>query len=726
MKFPFVKQLDVMDCGPACIQMIAAFYGKKHPLKCIRDNSSIMHSGVNLLGLSEAAEKIGFRTVGAKLSLRMLEEKANMPCILHWKQEHFVVLYRVKKNCFHIADPALGLIKLSKDEFEQCWVEIYESGTPKGIALFLEPTQSFYNIEPIKYKSDALSYLLRYIGEYRKRFFSIFLLLLAGSLIQLVFPFLTQAIVDKGINANNTNLLLLILVAQIILVFSRSMADIIRRKILLFVCTKVNISFISDFLLKLMKLPMRFFDSKHSGDLIRRIEDHKRIETFLSQSVLNSLFAILSIIVFSIVLVYYNTSVFLIFLAGSFLYVGWISLFMKRRAELDRKNFTQMSTHQDTLMQMIYGMQEIKLTGSEQQKIWEWNTVQETIFSIRKRALTMEQQQLIGGVLINELKNILITYLAALAVINGEITLGIMLSIQFIIGQMQSPIEQLVTFIQQGQDAHLSLERLAEIQNEDNEDNEIKSKDIPPASPIVIENLVFTYSSALSEKVIKNVTLRIPQGKITAVVGLSGSGKTTLIKLILGFYRPSGGEIKIGDRSLQDINLKEWRRKCGVVMQDGFVFNDTITNNIAPGVEKVDMERVRYAARTANIQEYIESLPLKYNTMIGASGRGLSQGQRQRLLIARAVYKDPAFIFFDEATNALDAKNERTILSNLGVFLKNRTALIVAHRLSTVKNADQIVVLDGGEIVEQGRHSDLVRLQGHYYHLVKDQLELGM
>ncbi|MDR0681692.1 MAG: ATP-binding cassette domain-containing protein [Dysgonamonadaceae bacterium] len=360
-----------------------------------------------------------------------------------------------------------------------------------------------------------MSYLLRYIGEYRKRFFSIFLLLLAGSLIQLVFPFLTQAIVDKGINANNTNLLLLILVAQIILVFSRSMADIIRRKIL-------------------------------------------------------------------------------------------------------------------------------------------------------------------------------------------------------------------VTFIQQGQDAHLSLERLAEIQNEDNEDNEIKSKDIPPASPIVIENLVFTYSSALSEKVIKNVTLRIPQGKITVVVGLSGSGKTTLIKLILGFYRPSGGEIKIGDRSLQDINLKEWRRKCGVIMQDGFVFNDTITNNIAPGVEKVDMERVRYAARTANIQEYIESLPLKYNTMIGASGRGLSQGQRQRLLIARAVYKDPAFIFFDEATNALDAKNERTILSNLGVFLKNRTALIVAHRLSTVKNADQIVVLDGGEIVEQGRHSDLVRLQGHYYHLVKDQLELGM
>jgi ATP-binding cassette subfamily B protein len=385
-----------------------------------------------------------------------------------------------------------------------------------------------------------------------------------------------------------------------------------------------------------------------------------------------------------------------------------------------------MSAHQNTLMQMIYGMQEIKLTGCEQQKIWEWNTIQENIFSNKKSVLVMEQWQLIGGILINELKNATITYLAALSVMNENITLGIMLSIQFIIGQLQSPIEQLVAFMQQGQDAHLSLERLAEIQNEENEDNDIKSKDIPHTSPIVIENLVFTYSSALSEKVIRNLTLRIPQGKITAIVGLSGSGKTTLIKLILGFYRPSEGEIKIGNRSLQNIHLKEWRKKCGVVMQDGFIFNDTITNNIAPGVEKVDMERVRYAARTANIHEYIELLPLKYHTMIGASGRGLSQGQRQRLLIARAVYKDPPFLFFDEATNALDAKNERTILSNLDVFLKNRTVLIVAHRLSTVKNADQIVVLDEGKVVEQGTHLELVRLQGHYYHLVKEQLELGM
>lgn len=460
MKFPFVRQLDVMDCGPACLRMIALFYGKDYTLKFIRDHSCITRSGVNLLGLSEAAENLGFHVTGAKLSLKLLEEKVNSPCIIHWKQEHFVVLYKVKNGFFYIADPAVGLVKLSKYDFEQCWIEIYETGSPKGIVLLLDPTQAFYEKGSEKTKNASLAYLLLYIKSFRKKIILILFLLFLGCLLQLIFPFLTQAIVDKGINANNKSLLLLILFAQIILIFSRGFSDIVRRKILLLVCTRMNILFVSDFLLKLAKLPMRFFDGKHIGDLIRRIDDHKRVEDFLSQSMLNSLFSILSIFVFSFVLVYYDRLIFFVFMIGSLLYVGWISLFMKKRADLDKNNFTQMSAHQDTLMQLIHGMQEIKLTGCERQKIWEWNLIQEKIFLIKNRLLIMEQWQFIGGVLINEFKNVTITYIAALSVMNENITIGIMLSIQFIIGQLQSPIEQLVLFMQQGQNADLSLKRI--------------------------------------------------------------------------------------------------------------------------------------------------------------------------------------------------------------------------------------------------------------------------
>ncbi len=593
--------------------------------------------------------------------------------------------------------------------------------------MLLDITPEFYETEPIRYEKLSLWYLFRYVRPYKKMVIQLILGLLGGSILQLVFPFLTQTIVDQGIGHRNLNFIQLILLAQLMLVFSRTLIEVIRRTILLHISTRINVALISDFLAKLMRLPMRFFDSKLAGDLIRRIEDHREIERFLTQSVLNILFSTVTVIVLGIVLAIYNWQIFLIFLFFSILYVGWVKLFMRKRADLNKKNFEQMSVNQNNLMQLIYGMQDIKLLGCEQQKRWEWENIQASLFHINIRSLNLEQWQQVGAVLINEVKNILITVLSATAVLRGEITLGIMLSIQYIIGQMQGPIQQVVVFMQQSQDARLSLERLGEIHGNPDEETQDPEQTDPVSGkdPITLQNIFFTYGSAKSKKVIKGLTLDIPAGKTTAIVGLSGSGKTTLIKLMLGFYPPTEGTIRIGHRSLSQISFKEWRRHCGVVMQEGFIFSDTIANNIAPDTDIIDKERLVYATEMANIHSYIESLPLKYNTRIGSTGQGLSQGQKQRLLIARAIYRDPDYLFFDEATNALDTDNEKVIQNNLDRFFKDKTVVIVAHRLSTVKNADHIVVLKEGNIIESGTHEELITLRGDYYGLVKNQLELN-
>ncbi|WP_195530551.1 peptidase domain-containing ABC transporter [Phocaeicola vulgatus] len=731
MKFPFYRQLDGMDCGPTCLRMIARYYGKKFSVQQLRESSFIQRTGVNLLGISEAAESIGLRTTGIRTTIDNLKQQSKLPCILHWNQMHFVVLYRIEKSkgkvFFHIADPAYGLLKYEEGELKKCWISTRQGGIEKGIAMLVETTPQFYETEPIRYDKLSLWYLLRYVRPYKKMIVQLFLGILGGSILQLIFPFLTQTIVDQGIGHRNMNFIELILIAQLMLVFSRTLIEVIRRCILLHISTRINVALISDFLAKLMKLPMRFFDSKLAGDLIRRIEDHRTIESFLTQSVLSILFAILTITIFGCVLAVYDWKIFTVFLILSILYIGWVKLFMRKRADLNRKNFEQMALNQNNLMQLVYGMQDIKLLGCERQKRWEWENIQASLFRINLKSLNLGQWQQVGAVLINEVKNILITVMSATAVLNGDITLGIMLSIQYIIGQMQGPIEQFVYFMQQSQDAQLSLERLGEIHGKENEESDLAGNvgQVSGKDSIHLKNIQFTYGSEKSKRIIKGIDLDIPAGKTTAIVGLSGSGKTTLIKLMLGFYPPTEGDVAIGNVSLQKISFKEWRKHCGVVMQEGYIFSDTIANNIAPNADVIDKDRLLYAVEMANIKEFIESLPLRYNTRIGSTGQGLSQGQKQRILIARAIYRNPDYLFFDEATNALDTDNEKKIQENLNLFFKDKTVVVVAHRLSTVRNADQIVVLKNGVITERGTHDSLIVEQGDYYRLVKNQLELN-
>ena len=715
-----------MDCGPSCLRMIAAFYGKTYSLQKLRQLAHITREGVSLLGLSEAAEAIGFRTIGARITLEQLAE-APKPCMVHWDQEHFVVVHNYRKGVVHVADPAFGLIKYTEEEFKKHWLATVRQGEQKGICLLLEPTPTFFGLEGEESDRGNLRYLLKYLRPHRKLVAQLVLGFLAGSIIQLIFPFLTQSIVDVGINTQDINFIYLILAAQMMLFFSRMTVDFIRSWILLHISTRINISIISDFLIKLMKMPIGFFDTKMIGDLLQRIGDHKRIERFLTSQSLGVLFSVFNIVIFSIVLVIYNVPIFLIFFFGSLLYIGWIFLFLRKRRELDYKRFVQLSDNQSKLIQLINGMQEIKLNNYERQKRWEWERIQARLFKVNVKSLSIQQYQQAGSVFINESKNIVITVLAATAVVNGHMTLGMMLAVQYIIGQMNSPLDQLIEFMQVSQDAKISLERLGEIHNQkDEEQGQTEKLDtLPISSDIVISDLVFQYEGPSSPKVLDNINLVVPRGKVTAIVGTSGSGKTTLVKLMLGFYPPVSGSIRIGDAELAAYKQHWWRAKCGAVMQDGFIFSDTIANNITVGDEVVDKQRLNYAVRMANIQEYIEALPLKYNTKIGPEGIGLSQGQKQRILIARAIYKNPEFIFFDEATNALDANNEKVILENLDEFFSGKTVVVVAHRLSTVKNAHQIVVLEKGNIVEMGNHEELTQKKGAYYHLVKNQLELG-
>lgn len=771
-----------MDCGPTCLRMVAKYYKKNVPLQYIRDKTQIGKQGVSFLGISDAAEAIGLRAKAVKVDTDTLLNEAKLPAILHWNQNHFVVLYDYKKNKTHIADPAKGLVKYTRKEFTERWASDRSEKGEIGIALLLEPSPAFHaNDFSIISKDGGLQFknIFNYLLPYRKLVYQLFLGLIVASLLQLILPFLTQSVVDTGISTGNLSFIYVVLLAQLALFAGRMAVEFVRSWILLHISTRINLSILTDFFIKLMKLPVSFFDSKKTGDILQRMNDHGRIESFLTGSSLNTLFSLFNLLVFSVVLIAFNATIFGVFLLSTFLYSGWVILFLKKRKVLDYQRFEVASKVQSSTIQLVQGMQEIKLNGVEKPMRWAWESLQVRLFALSMKSLSLNQWQQIGAFFVNEGKNLIITFIAAKAVIDGQMTLGSMLAVQYIVGQLNSPIEQLIGFLQSWQNAKISMDRLNEIHTMPDEESETEGlhyilptalagqviggtlpevtlptfknlseeNNVTPVSQfneervidaaslgvpflrdcgeIQFHNVSFTYPGAGNEPVLRDISVAIPRGKTTAIVGISGSGKTTLLKLLLKFYEPQRGHIKLDETSLTDISHKIWRSHCGVVMQESFIFSDTIARNIAVGAERINMKRLHHAVEVANVREFIESLPLGFNTRIGAEGVGVSAGQKQRLLIARAVYRDPEFIFFDEATNSLDANNESVIINNLHSFFKGRTVIVVAHRLSTVKHADQIVVLKKGIISEHGTHQDLIKRKGDYFTLVKNQLELG-
>ena len=724
-------QPDGKDCGPTCIKIISKYYGRLTEIETIRSLAETTREGSSLLGLSAAAEGLGFKSLAVKIDFLTLVEEAPLPCICHWGQQHFVVVYKVKKSggdtIVYVSDPAYGLLKYTQQEFIDGWIGRGKNERDEeGIALLLEPTPGFYEADAATPRSRKdFSFLFGYFSRYKKLIAQLVIGLLAGSVLSLIFPFLTQSIVDIGIQNHDLSFIYLVLLAQVMLFIGRMGIDIVRSWILLHLSSRINISIVSDFFIKLMKLPISYFDTRMTGDIMQRINDHQRIEQLLTNSSLSTLFSLVNLVIFSVVLLLYDYRLFLIYLLGAVLSVGWISFFLKKRKELDYKRFSQLSQEQSKVIELVNGMQEIKMHNAEKQMRWGWEFMQVKLFKIQIRALSLEQWQTVGANFINQMKDIFVSFLAAKLVLDGNLTLGMMLAVQYIIGQLNGPLIQLMDFVKQLQDAKISLERLGEIHDKEDEERPgIQTAAEIPEQDIVLNNVSFRYTGA-GAPVFEHLSLSIPHRKTTAIVGASGSGKTTLLKLLLKFYGPGEGEVKIGNVQLQNISARYWRDQCGVVMQEGYVFNDTIAKNIAVGADDINRQQLRKAVDVACIKDFVESLPLSYNSKIGNEGIGISGGQKQRLFIARAVYKSPEFIFFDEATSALDANTEKAIMGNLEQFLKGKTAVIIAHRLSTVKNADKIIVLDKGKVVEEGSHDELVSLRQEYYRLVKNQLELG-
>lgn len=740
--FPLYIQLDSMDCGPTCLRMIAQYYGRHYNLQYLREQCFITRLGVSMLGISDAAEHIGFRSMNVRCDLNQLMNEAPLPCILHWNQQHFVVCYGIERESsrfrnnkeanykFKIADPGGEKFTITEKEFLKCWISTKHKGKDMGTVLLLDPTPEFYTFSEENSEQQVprtLATFWRYLIPYKSQLLQLGAGMLISSIVSLITPFLTQSVIDQGIGYNNLSFVTLVLIAQLVITVTMTFVGFVESWISLYMNTKLNITLISDFLRKLMKLPIRFFDTKNVGDLLQRIGDHGRIESFLIATPFTIVFSIVNFIIFAIIMAYYNSTILTIFLVGNLLNVVWILLFMRYRRKLDFSRFAQAAAEQGNLYSLIAGMQDIKLNNCEKQQRWKWERIQIKLFKIGVKGVTLEQVQHVGSMFFTQATSILLSYLSAKYVIEGQITLGVMVAISYILGQLSGPIGQIIGVAHSFQDAKISLERLNEIHNKEDEEFAISDKValLPDNKSLKLQDVSFSYNGAERDFVLKDVSISIPENKITAIVGESGSGKTTIVKLLLGFYMPQKGSISISEIPIGEINPHVWRHKIGAVLQESYIFSDTIARNIAPDVDEINKERLLYAATVANIHEFIDSLPLKYNTKIGMEGNGISQGQRQRLLIARAVYKNPDFIFLDEATNSLDTVNEKKIMDNLRTFYIGKTVVVVAHRLSTVKNADNIIVMDKGKVIEEGSHRELIEKRGAYYTLVSNQLELG-
>ena len=727
--FPVYRQYDYMDCGATCLRMIARYYGQTYSLESLRNITHTGKQGVNLLNLSQAAEKIGFMAKPVKAGWDVLQEYENLPCIVHWKNNHYIVVYRVTKRFAYVADPALGRIRYSRDEFLQGW---QGEGNDGGFCILLERGTSFHAIDDEQSPTSGWRYIGTLVQPYRRYLWQLFLSIIVILLVQFFLPFLAQNLIDEGVRNDNIHFVYIILLAQFILFISQSFSEVVRNYLLLYMGNRISIKLLSNFLQKLMYLPHAYFEKKNLGDLFQRISDNQRVEEFLTSQSLQAVFSLISIVVFSVVLGIYNLTVLFIFLTGSVLYLLWILLLSRRRARYEYRRFTAAASHHAQLHDLLYGMPEIRLNGSHQRRRKKWESKKLKQHQISIASMSVEQLQHKGGSFIHELKNIIITFVAAMMVIQGNMTLGMMVAVQYILGQLNAPLLGLISFVQSAQDARLSLARMMEIQAKQNpasdEGDEFKlSGSNQLQGNIRFAGVSFHYEGPSSPAVLQNIHLDIPYGKVTAIVGASGSGKTTLLKLMLKFYVPSSGQILINEKQFCKISQQSWLAQCGVVMQDGYIFDDTILANITESDSQtpLDQGRLFHAVQIACLQDFIDTLPNGYLTPVGQNGMGLSGGQKQRILIARAVYKNPAFLFFDEATSALDAENERYIVNNLENFYQGRTVIIIAHRLSTVKHADHIVVLDQGSVVEQGNHTQLTLMKGKYFSLVKNQLELG-
>ena len=721
-RFPYEYQLDAMDCGPAALKIIAKYFGKYYSLQYLRDLCGITREGVSFLDLSYGAEKVGLHTLAVKADIKDLILKVPLPCIVHWNNSHFIVVYKCTKSKVYVSDPAKGLIKYSVEEFKKGW---YKDGDSTGALLAIEPMADFLqrDLEEKTERKKTFENIFGYFAPYKRNFATIFVVMLIATALQGVLPFISKAVIDVGIQTRDLDFINLVLIANIVIILSVTISSVVRDWLLLHITARVNIALISDYLIKLMQLPVTFFENKMIGDILQRAQDHERIRDFIMNSSLNLVFSALTFITFGVILLVFNPVIFYLFISGSILYVFWVLAFLKVRKKLDWEYFDLISKNQSYWVETVSAISDIKINNYEKQKRWKWENIQARLYKVNLKVLNVTNFQNMGAQFINSIKNLAIIFYCAKAVIVGEITFGVMISAQFIIGMLNAPLSQFVGFIISAQYAKISFLRINEIHQMKDEEEVLVGNTmiLPKSKSLLLRNIVFQYTPN-APFVLKQITLAIPEGKTTAIVGGSGSGKSTLLKLLMRLCHPTHGDILIGNMNISNLSLREWRNHCGVVMQDGKIFNDTILNNIVLDDENINHENLSEAVRIAHIAEEIEQMPQGYLTKIGEVGRGLSGGQKQRILIARALYKAPPYLFLDEATNALDAINEHKIVQALNHAFEKRTVVVIAHRLSTIMHAHQIVVMRDGFITEVGNHQQLMAKEGHYADLAQKQM----